>query len=106
LHFNDGVKQGAPVGFVYGHLAGILSSLNLFYSKNKEQIPLELQQEIDQLHGQLVSLSSSYATFPDFERKNNTKNWQEDQKSYYQNVTEFCAQKLQLEPPDNISILK
>jgi len=75
--------------------------MNLFYSQNN-QVPQQLHQEIDQLHGNLVEISSSYSTFTDFERKNNTKNWQEDQTCYYQNVKEFCTQKLQLQTPDNV----
>jgi len=101
-HFNEGVKLGLRVGFAYGHLAGILSSMNLFYSQNNLVPQQQLHQEIDQLHGKLVAISSSYSTFNDFERKNNTKNWQEDQTSYYQNVKEFCTQTLQLQTPDNV----
>jgi len=100
-HFNEGAKQGVRVGFAYGHLAGILSSMNLFYSQNNV-VSQQLQQEIDQLHCKLVGASSSYSTLTDFERKNNTKNWQEDQTCYYQNVSEFCTQKLQLQTPDNV----
>uniref|UniRef100_A0A6B2LMA7 Essential protein Yae1 N-terminal domain-containing protein n=1 Tax=Arcella intermedia TaxID=1963864 RepID=A0A6B2LMA7_9EUKA len=96
-YFNEGYEEGAPIGFKWGQLAGIVSSLNLFYA-NREDVPQPLKKSIDDLHQTLVDQSQQHSNRAYFLNNSNPQTIQQ-----FSQQLEQLTSNLQLPPPHYLS---